>query len=227
MRRCPECYEVYENSEKFCELDGQRLLADPALSVLDDEISSRNLDSLQLRRESWLTGVVGVMAGIALCCGVYAAYTLASSKADSTDQPVPRYESRMQDPLPQTRPAPAQITEPEPEPSEAPSPESEVDSSKESATTTPVESESHAVAARLNQGPISTGQRRRDDEDGEGHRTVVQMNDGTTFEVDAAWTDSKGIWYRRGGLVSFVDRDRVKLISEYARRSSQDIVPAP
>ena len=33
MRRCPECDEVYEDSEKFCELDGQPLLAYPALSV--------------------------------------------------------------------------------------------------------------------------------------------------------------------------------------------------
>jgi hypothetical protein len=38
------------------------------------------------------------------------------------------------------------------------------------------------------------------------------MNDGTTVEVDAAWEDGQGVWYRRGGMVAFVDSQRVKAI---------------
>ena len=34
-----------------------------------------------------------------------------------------------------------------------------------------------------------------------------------TLDVDAAWEDNQGIWYRRGGLVSFVDSSRVKAIA--------------
>ena len=36
--------------------------------------------------------------------------------------------------------------------------------------------------------------------------------DGTTLEVDEAWNDAEGVWYRRGGMTNFVERARVKTI---------------
>jgi hypothetical protein len=46
------------------------------------------------------------------------------------------------------------------------------------------------------------------------------MTDGSTLDVDAAWKDNQGIWYRRSGLVSFVDSSRVKAITT-ARRETK------
>ncbi|HZH89514.1 MAG TPA: lytic transglycosylase domain-containing protein [Pyrinomonadaceae bacterium] len=36
--------------------------------------------------------------------------------------------------------------------------------------------------------------------------------DGTAIEVDEAWDDAEGVWYRRGGMTNFVERARVKMI---------------
>ena len=36
--------------------------------------------------------------------------------------------------------------------------------------------------------------------------------DGTTLEVDEAWDDAEGVWYRRGGMTNFIARARVKSI---------------
>jgi Zn-finger nucleic acid-binding protein len=36
--------------------------------------------------------------------------------------------------------------------------------------------------------------------------------DGTAIEVDEAWDDAEGVWYRRGGMTNFVERARVKKI---------------
>ncbi|HZG52560.1 MAG TPA: lytic transglycosylase domain-containing protein [Pyrinomonadaceae bacterium] len=38
------------------------------------------------------------------------------------------------------------------------------------------------------------------------------LTDGTTLEVDEAWDDAEGVWYRRGGMTSFMARARVKTI---------------
>ncbi len=38
------------------------------------------------------------------------------------------------------------------------------------------------------------------------------MTDGTTLEVDEAWDNADGVWYRRGGVTNFVERARVKTI---------------
>jgi hypothetical protein len=40
----------------------------------------------------------------------------------------------------------------------------------------------------------------------------LHLVDGTTLEVDEAWDDAEGVWYRRGGVTNFVARARVKTI---------------
>lgn len=217
MKRCPECYEVYENSEKFCEMDGQPLLADPALSVTDSARAEAFAEShageiypneSERRREALLVGAGGVVLGIVICFGAYAAYSSWSGDSDSKEPSAPSFASQAREPIQPTRPPPPRSeTTPAPEetatiePEESPEP-----------TAAPAE-ESNAVAARLNQGPVSTGQRKKDGDEGAGVQTIIQMNDGTAVEVDAAWEDGQGVWYRRGGMVAFVDSQRVKAIT--------------
>lgn len=67
--------------------------------------------------------------------------------------------------------------------------------------------------AQFNRGPISTGEKPKANESESALQTVIEMNDGSTLDVDAAWEDKQGIWYRRSGLVSFVESSRVKAIT--------------
>ena len=38
----------------------------------------------------------------------------------------------------------------------------------------------------------------------------LRLADGTTMEVDEAWEDASGVWYRRGGVTNLVERSRVR-----------------
>jgi Zn-finger nucleic acid-binding protein len=38
----------------------------------------------------------------------------------------------------------------------------------------------------------------------------LKLADGTTMEVDEAWEDSQGVWYRRGGVTNLVEKSRVR-----------------
>jgi Zn-finger nucleic acid-binding protein len=40
----------------------------------------------------------------------------------------------------------------------------------------------------------------------------LRFTDGTVVEFDDAWEDSRGVWYRKGGLVNLVTRERVAAI---------------
>ena len=40
----------------------------------------------------------------------------------------------------------------------------------------------------------------------------LRMIDGTIVEVDEAWEDAQGVWFRRNGVTQFVERTRVKKI---------------
>ena len=38
----------------------------------------------------------------------------------------------------------------------------------------------------------------------------LRLADGTMMEVDEAWEDAQGVWYRRGGVTHWVERSRVR-----------------
>ena len=203
MKRCPKCYQIYGNTELFCEADGQRLLPDPGLDVASTELvpdgrPSRNPGVFAI-------GLIGVFTGVFLCGGAYLAYSFIGSVTDRPEERAP-VAMQVQEPT-QNRPAPARLPEPEASPSESPTEEEEAEASPEPSQQPPVE----PVSARLNQGPVSTGD--QSSTVTEGAKTIIEMQDGSKVEVDAAWKDSQGVWYRQGSLVSFVESRRVKAIT--------------
>ncbi|HEX8150774.1 MAG TPA: lytic transglycosylase domain-containing protein [Pyrinomonadaceae bacterium] len=44
----------------------------------------------------------------------------------------------------------------------------------------------------------------------------LRLADGTTMEVDEAWEDAQGVWYRRGGVTNLVERSRVREVLKAA-----------
>ena len=206
MKRCPECYEAYDDGARFCEADGQELLADPT-QVPESKAAPAPPPSAT---PAWLpAAVLGVLIGVGIGAGIFAAITI-SSRSNAEE---PRTERESPQIRESTAPRVAAVANaaPTPEPEESPSPEAEEEAEAE-ASPQPVE-ENKTAAAQLNQGPISTGQKTKVNESDTGLQTVIEMNDGSTLDVDAAWEDKQGIWYRRSGLVSFVESSRVKAIT--------------
>jgi hypothetical protein len=87
------------------------------------------------------------------------------------------------------------------------------ESPAESPTPTPAEVVSKEPSPSLNEGAVSTNR-----QEGEKRgRTIIKLKSGVRVEADAAWEDRMGIWYRQGGLVSYVERDRIESIGEPAQ----------
>jgi hypothetical protein len=99
--------------------------------------------------------------------------------------------------------------------------EPEVKESEDESTAAPSSPPADSISAgaperaqnSLSSGPISTGGKQAE----KRGRTVIRLKDGASVEADATWEDQQGIWYRQGGLVSFVEHDRVQAITEPAR----------
>jgi len=45
----------------------------------------------------------------------------------------------------------------------------------------------------------------------------LKLADGTTMEVDEAWEDAHGVWYRRGGVTNLVAKSRVREVVKAAK----------
>ena len=207
MKRCPQCYQPYPDSEVFCELDGKPLLDDiratsPVGKVVDTQ--QPVLDASAQKREARLMVIIGVMVGMLVTSLGYAGYSVFSAyypAAEEENLPVSRVETvDTRQPAPQTRTV---VIDP------SPSPEAEVSPSPEAEAEAEDTAKADTVAAHLNQGPVSTGERGEKKEE-RSDKTIIEMTDGTRVEVDAAWQDNQGVWYRRGGLVSFVESKRIK-----------------
>ena len=206
MKRCPQCYEIYQGTGIFCENDGQRLLETPGIVVADDELVP-DAPSKRSSSTAVAIGLGGVLIGVVLCGGAYVAYSLLKPEAGTNERTPSAHEAQVRE-TSQPRPAPARSVATEPTPDESPSPEEpETVASPEPA---PPQAETVA-AARFNGGPVSTGGPAS--KSSENVKTIIEMQDGSIVEVDAAWKDEQGVWYRRGGLVSFVEGPRVKAIT--------------
>ena len=90
---------------------------------------------------------------------------------------------------------------------------------EEAASPSPAAPAATPPPAALNNGPIATGTTR--DLAGAEH-AIIKMKDGSTVEADAAWEDAQGVWYRRSGLVSFVEKSRVEAITEPQRKAAAE-----
>ena len=53
----------------------------------------------------------------------------------------------------------------------------------------------------------------------------LHLSDGTSIEVDEAWEDAQGIWYRRGGVTHLIERARVRTIER--TRAAEVVKVAP
>jgi hypothetical protein len=213
MKQCPACNETFEDNDAFCDLDGVALI-DPT-DALRDSLTTY-ATPLQGSSSAWVTGTIGGFIGILISVLLYALFLMPGNRRDLDTKQSRASQSRgMTDPRSNrvaVAPTPLTVA-----PAPSPSSEDVAATASPNPTQTPAVPPSASTAtAALNRGPIATGSRQST----EGDRAIIRMTDGSSVEADAAWEDSQGVWYRRSGLVSFVERDRVDTITGVSPRGS-------
>lgn len=216
MKRCPQCGEEFANGQAFCDLDGTGLVSDEdflrvslsrGVEALPEEELTNNPSS------RWLVGIAGVFVGVMLCAFAYLLLGWPSQKSPEPTRDRPASQPRE---VVAARPAhvaatPLTIDTPLPDESPSPSPEP-----TETIAPQPSEKSLPKVSPNLNDQSVSTGEKIET----ESKRAVIVMKDGSSVEADAAWRDDQGVWYRRSGLVSFVESNRVARITEASQQKS-------
>jgi hypothetical protein len=199
------CKEHFADEQKFCDTDGTPLMDKVRKGP---GLNAEALPPIENGRATqvWPIVTIGVLIGVIICLTAYAVMMTPPADKDGRNN---RGESAKLNPSERSLPVTPARTEPIPAASiPQPSPEA---TATETASPTPAVAEaSQSPAAALNTGPIST-----DREHGEKRgRMLIKLKTGVTVEADAAWADQLGIWYRKGGLVSYVERDRIESIAE-------------
>jgi len=212
MKRCPECNERFDDHKVFCDMDGAELI--DQTDSLRAALSNANVPSSG-NSSVWVTGAIGGLIGVIICVLLYMLFLLPGRQND-LEQDRRAAETKETTTVKPSQvalvPANNQVPAAEPSPTETESPAEVPSPSPAAPAATP-------PPAALNNGPIATGTTR---ELAGGDHAIIKMKDGSTVEADAAWEDSQGIWYRRSGLVSFVEKSRVEAITEPQRKAATE-----
>ena len=221
MKQCPQCSEHFEDEQNFCDSDGsllvdrtvllRRALSKSAETVGNVAASEQVNNSAQ---RLWPIVTIGILIGIILSLTAYMLLKSSPEKeAVKSGQPdSARLDTSATSAQHRVIPsAPLPVFSPEPSPEASP---------EETASPAPeAVPEPSQPSVSLNHGPISTNQ-----QEGEKRgRTIIKLKGGVSVEADAAWEDQLGIWYRQGGLVSYVERERIESIGAPPKPAPADV----
>lgn len=209
MKYCPRCQGQYRDELAFCDIDGTPLVD----GIGTPQKAPANPGPVQAVTTPpvGVTALIGILIGIVLCALAYIAFLNPSLNSNESPNRDHERTATSTAPAPLNQITAKPLPTPSPNGEESPSPEE----SEASAEATPAAVTEGPAKTAVNHGPISTGTTTT----GEG-RTLITMKDGTSVEADAAWEDAEGIWYRRSGLVSFVERAKVEKISDLRSRNN-------
>jgi hypothetical protein len=219
MKRCPQCNFVYSGADQFCDLDGTKLVeADLPLAdrepldhdgePLDHKVHANKETTPIQPGQIWKIAVIGLVAGVAIGSLLFLVYYEMtrqprgqSANASSANPGV----AKQQMPVSTSRPSLTVTASPDasPSPSPRPSPAPRQDSAKVELSSSPISTSSTDKTRRV---PIT-----------------IRLVDGRSIEADKVWEGREGIWYRRGGIVTLLDRKQVKTIE----RAGQSATPSP
>jgi len=192
MKRCPSCGEAYDDAVKFCDEDGTPLVAESAPA--------------EGRRARWGALGVGLAIGVAVCVAAFVLYRVATrdgAGADANSRPATAVRGAT--PTPPARPAAV-------EPSPTPSPEASPSPSPSPAPTLPPPKVEEDGLDTLSDSPATAGGPGAH----AGTRVIFHLADGGTVEAEDAWRAPGGVWYRRGGVLEWLERSRIRSVERPA-----------
>ena len=244
MKLCPQCDFIYEDDQRFCDMDGKELVYNPAPVVIEANVanpSSPTPKRLAGRRSRSfaVAVVVGVVVAAMVIAGHFARTqqtrlrAAAESSTQSPDRSIARStgqsaaESTSEDAgaqpaasdlaSTQTPPANTALAEQSAEQSFAQLPE-QLSSQPDAATPgPPSSSQSPPSGASRSRARLAANPVSTRGPSGDSRGPViVRLNNGAAIKADEAWERKDGIWYRQAGMVTFLKRSRVRTIERLA-----------
>jgi hypothetical protein len=241
MKLCPQCAFIYEDHQRFCDMDGKELVLDPASVAAERIVSPPTKMTISLPVQSELPArseglpaksqarrlpilvTVGIVLATLLVV-IYFAQLHRSSSSNAAHSPV-ESPARSTGPDSSRQPSPADLVSstsvavtPLPEQSPAESSSSPTNAVVAgSSLSFPQSSQSPSSAApvtraRLASSPVSAGALSANNRG----RVIVRLTNGAVINADEAWERRDGIWYRQAGVVTFLKPSRVRTIERIA-----------
>ena len=201
MKRCPQCEFVYEDDTNACEMDGSSLIhCSQILPPLENVIGAPAAvgPRQSWHWSQWRTIAFPTLAAAILLAVLFVTYYVVAQRSPNGQPMRSRTDAIAMAPT-AAGDIPSAPTSAETSSTSQPPGTDEV--------TPPSPTDKSLVPARLNAGPVSAA-------GGTGHGPVIiRFANGRSIKADEAWERKEGIWYRQGGVVTFLKRGAARIIT--------------
>ena len=236
MKHCPQCDFIYEDDQIVCDMDGKELVLDPATVVSATPAMVSDglpMESAERRRRNFALLTVFVIVALVIVIYLARANQLRSLRApgvseSSTDRsagdipPSTSGDAYLQ-------PSSSDLVSTQTPSADTALPEQSREQSNELATAETVQTTAGSLSSssstskeslahtRLTPGPVTAGVPSGNSRG----PVIVRLNNGASIRADEAWEKREGIWYRQGGVVTFLKRSQVRTIERLPSPSSR------
>ena len=190
MKLCPECDFIYEDDQAVCDMDGKQLVPQPIPESVSSPVAASAPKVSSHGSKRWFA----LAAGLALLLAVIAvAYVSQASqkRAYAASSPIPSVAV-------ETTPQPVSVPKETPEAVDT----AEANNANAAAREASTKMLTNVAATAANAGSSAN----------EAGRVILRLTNGATISADDAWPGKNGVWYRQGGLVTFLKGNQLKAI---------------
>jgi hypothetical protein len=198
MKLCPQCDFIYEDEQSFCDMDGKALVFQRVAAVAEADVAplaSASKDP-RPRAKRWLILIAGIALLLAVIAVAYLVQWRESRRVYAAESSIPPIASDI---------SPQPISIPVAKPA---APETASVSENTNANVALPEASAKMLANSVAANSVNAGLPANNS----SAPVIVRLTNGAAITADEAWQGKNGIWYRQGGMVTFLKRSQVQAI---------------
>jgi len=192
MKLCPQCDFIYEDEQTVCDMDGKELVSQSPVAD-----TRRATSAVPVKGAKRWVALAAVLALLLAVIAIAYLWQSGQERVYAADSAIPPLASEIESqPLPVAASTPAVVDSPsvaERDDAHAATPEA----SAQMLTKT-------VAATAINAATDSSA------------RVIIRLTNGSRITAEDAWAGKNGIWYRQGGMVTFLRRSQVEAIDRAA-----------
>ena len=213
MKLCPQCDFIYEDDQAFCDMDGKELIFNAVAPFADQEsVSAKPPELKKSRARRFAFAIAAAALLVSLLSFIYLAQRrqLQTSAASArSTQPA------LSEPLAQSSPA-ASIANTVIDASLQGEPNADASASPVLSPAAEANEPARALEATASDAALARG----------SSLVTLRLTNGAVIKADDAGQTKNGVWYRQGGMVTFLKRSQVKAIERNQAPLPKTIKPA-
>lgn len=202
MKLCPQCDFIYEDDQAFCDMDGKELIFNAVAPFAEQgSVTAKPPGLKKSRLRRFALGLAAAALLASLLCLIYLAQRRqlqnSATSVQSSTQPA------LSEPVAQSSPA-ASIANTVVDASLQGEPNANAGASPVSSPATESSASARALEASAKPAEAALA--------GGSSPVTLQLTNGAVIKADEAGQTRNGVWYRQGGMVTFLKRGQVKAI---------------